>query len=1662
MCALLICLAVVLGSAPPAAEPDAADATAVPLVTFPVPLGTVFTRHEVPADGAERSNAAGDGKLIYSNTLGNIAVNSAMNFVVDDIATVAAPGCRVGRYEFPVTGKVNPAGIGGPYSVEFGLYSSCPGSCPTCNLLIPGTNGTVSFPDDLPRMVIFALPEPGIAIATNVWFGVRFNRTNAGILLGAPATTGMSCDFFDFPGFPCGGALGGFPDHPHASFNLKLFGASECTDAFVGYKNSKPSGPPYNPGANKFIIDDITLGVPDCQMIGYEVTIKGIGFYEFEMRRDCEASAIAGTQRTAAITGVNYPIQARYTVDPPIPLPESVWFAAKVSNTTGSLVISGKQACVAQTGDSLLLETPTGCAPLYLNDPTLHDAMNLTIICAGQPPVGACCDMYFPDANGDAVCRELPEMNCAFPPRFSTLDPEWVDGATCDSDPFIHPCGVAACCRPDDVCENLREKECSAVEPIDAPRQWQRGRYCGFEAQRCPFAACLSRIGDCSTTHPEPGCAIISCCDGVCQIDDWCCAVEWDRMCVERAADLCTYPPLNDECAASYDRGAILVEADSSTFFSNISASQNSHDGFFCCATDRPWTQGLGTVWFKFVATDTSARVSTCDSDPGGDSMINIFAAEGPVVDPTVCPGLSMIGCSDSAEGCGNGRHGDICARNLVVGETYYVTIASKTPETQGLHELEIRSPCFGPPIWISDDCDEDAIPDGCLIGRGLGTDCNENLTLDECEIASGTSRDCNQDLIPDECTSALQTLYPDTRSYSFGSALAMEGELAVVGEPLGNVGTPPAGVAHVFRRSGSRWIAEASLTSSRTNEVSFGASVAIANGRVFVQAADYDGFDTGVDGAVHVFEHDADGWRALPVLEVNDTETTNRVVCKVAADGEYLAASACWTGWSFEQPLDAIVYVFRREGLDWVQEAKLTRPNPSGFSSLFGHAISLDSDRIAIGDGWESYGDAYAGGAVYVYRRTGSEWTLEKRLTPSGELPFTYFGASVELWDDLLVVGGYVGQAFIFRGTDGGWLQESRLEVPTPYTTSVAFIDDGLVILGVDGGTDGTTIAYLYQRMGSGIWGPLGTLRGSGLPGAPFVTTVRGGNDTALAGVWIPGESGSPVASVRVFAVPGGDCNANGITDACDLNEGTSTDCNDNALPDECDIGARTSRDCQPNGIPDECDVATGTSDDCNDDLIPDDCSALRQTLRSDSPTHKFGQSISVEGDLMLVGDSEVHESSAGAAYVFRRMGAHWRQEARLTGPAGAYRFGLSVAVSNGQVYVVSPGSNNPLGGVEGAVFVFAHNGIEWQHESTLLVNDAQESGRSLCLISSHGNHVAVAACWSGEYFPLPRNQPSIVYIFRRDGATWIQESKLAAPGPWATDSSFGHAISLHHIRIAIGAFGGFESGTQEGAGAAFVYRRVGTQWALEAELHAPEPDEYGRFGSSLHLLDDYLVVGGSGVTQGRQAVIFQRSDHTWVTEGAVTEPLGAYTVSFISESSFVMGATGGADGLSVGYVFQRLIAGDWARTVILRAVEPVANTNFLGSLVHGAGDSAVVATLNSIPSSGSAAVVNVFAVPASDCNQNGTADSCDLREGVSVDFDRNGLPDECDTLAPADADFDADVDLHDVAAMQRCWTGAGGVMGDRCCVRFELQGSDGDVDAFDYAAMRPLITGP
>ncbi|MHC4430036.1 MAG: hypothetical protein ACYS0D_15765, partial [Planctomycetota bacterium] len=42
-------------------------------------------------------------------------------------------------------------------------------------------------------------------------------------------------------------------------------------------------------------------------------------------------------------------------------------------------------------------------------------------------------------------------------------------------------------------------------------------------------------LGDCYTPHASPGCDDPICCSAVCGLDAWCCDVEWDALCAERA-----------------------------------------------------------------------------------------------------------------------------------------------------------------------------------------------------------------------------------------------------------------------------------------------------------------------------------------------------------------------------------------------------------------------------------------------------------------------------------------------------------------------------------------------------------------------------------------------------------------------------------------------------------------------------------------------------------------------------------------------------------------------------------------------------------------------------------------------------------------------------------------------------------------------------------------------------------------------------------------------------------------------------------------------------------------------------------------------------------------------------------------------------------------------
>ena len=89
------------------------------------------------------------------------------------------------------------------------------------------------------------------------------------------------------------------------------------------------------------------------------------------------------------------------------------------------------------------------------------------------------------------------------------------------------------------------------------------------------------------------------------------------------------------------------------------------------------------TYWFKFVASDTSAQVHTCDS-VGTDSSMQLYAG--------ACGGLVEFGCAE--DNCGASSFNSyIYAEGLTVGATYYVQVGSFYAGAAGQYNLKVMCP---------------------------------------------------------------------------------------------------------------------------------------------------------------------------------------------------------------------------------------------------------------------------------------------------------------------------------------------------------------------------------------------------------------------------------------------------------------------------------------------------------------------------------------------------------------------------------------------------------------------------------------------------------------------------------------------------------------------------------------------------------------------------------------------------------------------------------------------------------------------------------------------------------------------------------------------------------------------------------------------------------
>src|SRR5262249_11738044 len=149
------------------------------------------------------------------------------------------------------------------------------------------------------------------------------------------------------------------------------------------------------------------------------------------------------------------------------------------------------------------------------------------------------------------------------------------------------------------------------------------------------------------------------------------------------------------------------------------------------------------------------------------------------------------------------------------------------------------------------------------------------------------------------------------------------------------------------------------------------------------------------------------------------------------------------------------------------------------------------------------------------------------------------------------------------------------------------------------------------------------------------------------------------------------------------------------------------------------------------------------------------------------------------------------------------------------------------------------------------------------------------------------------------------IQQSEriLQPAGDTVEHDTFGVAVAISGNTMVIGGFNA--DGAQVGAGAAFIFERVGHDWVQTARLFAPDgqaepvannPGKFrsDSFGSTVAISGDTVVVGAPqhthpGLPRNAGAVyVFQRVNGAWVQQAELFSPTPVHETFFGAGAGF------------------------------------------------------------------------------------------------------------------------------------------------------------------------------
>ena len=272
-------------------------------------------------------------------------------------------------------------------------------------------------------------------------------------------------------------------------------------------------------------------------------------------------------------------------------------------------------------------------------------------------------------------------------------------------------------------------------------------------------------------------------------------------------------------------------------------------------------------------------------------------------------------------------------------------------------------------------------------------------------------------------------------------------------------------------------------------SEDRFGVSVSTWEDYVVVGAPNDDD-NGGNSGAVYLFKSINNSWIQEVKLVASDLSPESNFGSSVSIHNDAILIGAPFDSENGEQ--SGAAYIFRYDGFQWVEEAKIF-PNISSDFAWFGGSVTLNEEFAIISAGQDSE-NGNGSGAVYIYKKIGFDWVEEVKLMASDGQPGDFFGVRISYFDNFLIIGAShdddngenSGAAYIFEYEEPNWIEKEKITASDAmegarFGWSVS-INNGRAIVGAhrdDSNGEDSGAAYLYE-FDNIEWGEVGKILSS------------------------------------------------------------------------------------------------------------------------------------------------------------------------------------------------------------------------------------------------------------------------------------------------------------------------------------------------------------------------------------------------------------------------------------------------------------------------------------------------------------------------------------------------------------------------------------------------------